>query len=65
MSDDRDYLTRLVERELGVAPLVKPRIAPRFAAGPEILDNLERDPFQEPAEGGPDRGLLAPLPRRS
>jgi hypothetical protein len=66
MSDDRgdrDYLTRLVERELGVAPLVKPRIAPRFAVGPEILDNLERDPFREPADGGP-AAALEPLARR-
>jgi len=60
MSDGRDYLTRLVERELGVAPLVKPRIAPRFATGPEILGSLEQDPFQEPADSGPE-----PLPRRS
>lgn len=63
MSDDRDYLTRLVERELSVAPLVKPRITPRFAAGPEILDNLERDPFGEAGDTG--SAPLGPLPRRS
>jgi hypothetical protein len=47
-----DYLTRLVERELGLTPLVKPRVAPRFATGPEILASLEPGPFQELLDDG-------------
>lgn len=56
-----DYLTRLAERALGVTPPVKPRVAPRFTAGPEVLANLEPGPFQELLDDGPSPSETLPV----
>ncbi|MBD2490843.1 hypothetical protein [Aulosira sp. FACHB-615] len=35
-----DFFSRLVERSLGVSPVVQPAIAPRFSSAPAIIDEV-------------------------
>lgn len=45
-----DFLTRLAERALGVAPAAEPWIPPRFAQGPDLLEPSSGRPASREAE---------------
>jgi hypothetical protein len=45
-----DFLTRLAERALGVAPAAEPWVPPRFAQGPDLLDSSSDLPASREAE---------------
>lgn len=53
-----DFLTRLAQRALGIAPLVQPALAPKYGVGPEMEGTPEpeeeRDSNGETGEGDVD-----------
>lgn len=63
-----DFLTRLAERALGVAPAAEPWVPPRFAQGPDLLESSSdlpapRETEREETPAAWQR-LLAAVPAR-